>query len=137
MSKRVPADLRAAVRARARQRCEYCLIHEDDAGLCHQPDHIIARKHGGPTVEGNLAWACQVCNQLKGSDLASVDLETGRIIRLFNPRRDRWMKHFRLQGPLIVPRTAVGRVTEYFLQFNHPRTVAMRRYLIRAGRYPR
>jgi hypothetical protein len=136
MSERVPADLRARVRHRARQRCEYCLLHEDSGGLLHQPDHIIACKHGGETVEENLAWSCFLCNQLKGSDLASVDLETGRIVRLFHPRRDRWSRHFRLEGARIVPLTAVGRVTEYLLQFNHPETLEMRQILIAEGRYP-
>jgi len=137
MSKRLPARLRAFVRQRAGQRCEYCLIHEDDVSLSHQPDHIIARKHKGPTHEDNLAWACYLCNQLKGSDLASVDLETGRIVRLFHPRKDQWSAHFRLEGAQILPLTAVGRVTEHFLQFNHPRIVQMRQDLVRNGRYPR
>src|SRR5206468_2620167 len=68
MSERVPTSLRGAVQARARCRCEYCLIHEEDAHFSHQPDHVIARKHRGPTELGNLAWACYLCNLLKGSD---------------------------------------------------------------------
>jgi hypothetical protein len=137
MSARLPAGLRARVQQRARQRCESCGIHEDDVGFSHEPDHIIAIKHGGDTTEANLSWACHLCNNLKGSDLASVDIETGRIIRLFHPRKDRWVRHFRLEEARIVPLTAVGRVTEYLLQFNHPRTVLLRQALIRAGRYPR
>ena len=111
MSERVPARLRARVRQRARQRCEYCLIHEDDVLLPHEPDHVISCRHGGETDQANLAWACHLCNNLKGSDLASVDLETGRVVRLFHPRKDRWSRHFRLEGALIVPLTAVGRVS--------------------------
>jgi hypothetical protein len=137
MSERVPARLRTRVQERARRRCEYCLIHEEDVGFAHQPDHVIACKHGGRPVEDNLAWACHLCNNLKGSDIASVDLETGRIVRLFHPRKDRWSRHFRLEGARIVPLTAVGRVTEYLLQFNHPETLEMRRALIAGGRYPR
>src|SRR5215467_9409240 len=97
MSERVPARLRARVRQRARQRCEYRLIHEEDVGFPHEPDHIIASRHWGETDEDNLAWACHLCNNLKGSDLASVDIETGRVVRLFHPRRDRWSRHFRLE----------------------------------------
>lgn len=137
MSDYVPAKLRAIVRQRARNRCESCLVHEGDVGFSHEPDHIIACKQGGATVEENLAWACHVCNNLKGSNLSSVDIETGRIVRLFHPRRDRWTRHFRLESGQIVPVTAVGRVTEYLLQFNHPHTVKTRRALIKAGRYPR
>jgi hypothetical protein len=116
MSERVPTALRVLVQSRAESRCEYCLIHEDDAHFSHQPDHIIARKHRGPTEEANLAWACYLCNLLKGSDIASVDIESGQIVRLFNPRLDNWAEHFRLVGGRIVPLTAIGRVTEYLLQ---------------------
>jgi len=136
MTERVSAALRRFVQARARGRCEYCLMHEEDAFFPHHADHVIAQKHRGPTHEGNLAWACYLCNLLKGSDLASVDIETGRIERLFNPRSDRWGEHFRLEDGRIVPLTAIGRVTEYLLQFNLPRSVQERRWLVEAGRYP-
>src|SRR5205823_2768910 len=48
MSERVPTSLRGTVQAHFR--CEYCLIHEEDAHFSHQPDHVIARKHRGPTL---------------------------------------------------------------------------------------
>ena len=84
MRQRVPTALRTLVQARACCRCEYCLIHEGDAHFPHQPDHVIAQKHRGPTHDNNLAWACYLCNLLKGSDIASVDIESGQIVRLFN-----------------------------------------------------
>jgi hypothetical protein len=113
------------------------LIHEEDVLFPHVPDHIIACKHRGITHTDNLAWSCYLCNQLKGSDLASVDWQTGRIVRLFHPRKDSWGNHFRLQGARIVPLTAVGRVTGSLFRFNHPRTVSLRKVLIKAGMYPR
>lgn len=137
MSERVPIAIRRLAQARAGSRCEYCLIHEDDAHYPHGPDHIVACKHRGATHEDNLAWACYLCNLLKGSDIASVDIETGQIVRLFNPRLDRWTDHFRLEDGRIVPLTPIGRVTEYMLQLNRPQTVQARRWLIEAGRYPR
>jgi hypothetical protein len=133
----VPPALRELVRQRAHFRCEYCLIHEEDALFPHVVDHIIARKHGGPTHENNLAWSCMACNAFKGSDLASINPETGRIVRLFNPRKQQWARHFRLEDAHIVPLTAKGLVTEYLLQFNRLRFVRSRRILILAGRYPR
>ena len=60
---------RAEVIQRAAHRCEYCLIHEIDAGFAHQIDHIISRKHGGRTHAENLALACMICNRHKGSDI--------------------------------------------------------------------
>jgi hypothetical protein len=59
----VAAATRRLVRARAQGRCEYCLIHEDDVLLPHEPDHIIASKHRGVTDKDNLAWTCFVCNR--------------------------------------------------------------------------
>jgi hypothetical protein len=113
------------------------LIHEVDSYFSHQPDHVIAQKHRGPTQAENLAWACYLCNLLKGSDIASVDIENGQIVRLFNPRSDQWNEHFFLSGAQIVPRTAIGRVTEHLLQFNRPQIIQERGWLIEAGRYPR
>ena len=75
------------------------------------------------------------CNLLKGSDIASVDMETGQIVRLFSPRLDHWPEHFRLRDGQIIPLTPVGRVTEYLLQFNQPQSVQEHRWLIEAGRY--
>jgi 5-methylcytosine-specific restriction endonuclease McrA len=135
VSQEVPAALRTLVRDRARGRCEYCLLHEEDAWVPHEPDHVIATKHRGRTEEANLAWTCMGCNRHKGTDVASVEQE--RVVRLFHPRRDRWARHFRLHGALILGRTAVGRVTMQLLQFNRTDRVRMRRILIAARCYPR
>lgn len=67
MSDWISLELRNFVRQRARGRCEYCQLHDDDAGLRHQPDHIVALKHRGVTIESNLAYSCAMCNSFKGS----------------------------------------------------------------------
>ena len=90
MSERVGQALRKQVIVRARQSCEYCGLPDDVALVSHQPDHIIATKHGGKTRLDNLAYACYACNHRKGSDIASIDPADGVITRLFNPREDRW-----------------------------------------------
>jgi hypothetical protein len=61
---------------------------------------------------------------------------TSRITRLFNPRRDRWKRHFRYEGPCLVGRTAVGRTTIVVLAMNHPDAVTVRRSLIEEGLFP-
>jgi len=58
----IPERLRDFVARRAHRRCEYCLLHEQDAFQPHQVDHIISRKHGGLTDPPNLAYACLRCN---------------------------------------------------------------------------
>lgn len=103
----IPVDLRRQVVMRANRICEYCLIHEDDTHFGCQPDHIISEKHGGPTEVENLAYACSFCNRHKGSDIGSIDWETGTFVRFFNPRTDRWREHFELAGFEIVPLTKV------------------------------
>jgi 5-methylcytosine-specific restriction endonuclease McrA len=95
---------RLLVIERARRRCEYCLVHEDNTGFPHQIDHISSRKHGGSSGIGNLAYACILCNRYKGTDISSID-HSGRSIRLFDPRRDSWDEHFKLDGPIIQPLT--------------------------------
>jgi hypothetical protein len=50
----IPDALRRRARERAQNRCEYCLLHEDDAYLPFEVDHIIAEKHGGATLIENL-----------------------------------------------------------------------------------
>jgi len=136
MSTRIPAALRRLVRERAAGRCEYCLRHEIDSTLPHQPDHIQSRRHGGETTAENLALACWVCNLLKGPEVASIDPLTGSAARFFHPRRDRWTDHFRLEGGRILGLTPEGRVTTDLLQFNREDLVELRRMLIAKGRYP-
>src|SRR5262245_10562662 len=116
----VPAALRRLVRERAVERCEYCLFPEAATFAPHSIDHIVAQKHGGKTESDNLANCCILCNQKKGTDLSSIDPETGQVVVLFHPRRDRWTDHFRLIEGRIEPQTATGRATARLLGFNLP-----------------
>ena len=136
MSEWIPADLRNFIRQRAHGRCEYCLLHEEDAGLRHQPDHIVATKHRGATVESNLAYSCAMCNSFKGTDLASIDPATGSLVRLFNPRVDEWSSHFEFSNYRVVGKSPEGRATVELLQMNRPDMIQLRRLLAVDGRLP-
>ncbi len=130
-------SLRAEVARRAGHRCEYCLIREEDTGFPHQVDHIISRKHGGSSAADNLALAYIVCNRHKGGDVASIDVDTGEVVPLFHPRRDRWADHFRISGEHIEPLTTkVGRVTIGLLRLNAAERLSERRLLQTLGDYP-
>lgn len=97
------ASTRRAVWERGGNRCEYCRLHQDHLPFAPlHVEHIIARKHGGTDDLSNLALACDRCNAHKGSDLTGVDSDTGRIVRLFNPRTENWMDDFVFDGPRIV-----------------------------------
>jgi hypothetical protein len=132
----ISATLRRLVRERAHDCCEYCLIPEAMTFAPHWIDHIVAEKHGGKTEPDNLANSCILCNQSKGSDLTSIDPETGQITALFHPRRDRWSEHFGLVEGRIEPRTPVGRVTVKLLQLNQPDRVEERKQMTAAGLLP-
>jgi hypothetical protein len=132
----IPAALRREVRAAARNTCEYCLIQEEDTFFGLEIDHIIAEKHGGETVFENLSCACLTCNRYKGSDIATIDLETRDVIRLFHPRRDQWHEHFALEGARIEGTSAVGKATVRLLKLNLEERLLERELLQSLSRYP-
>lgn len=129
----ISVALRRQVYERAKSCCEYCLIPEVATFATHEIDHIIAEKHGGSTELENLALSCTLCNKHKGSDLASVDSETGEIVPLYHPRLNQWNDHFSLSDAEFVPLTAIGRVTIRLLQLNRSDRVKERQILIQAG----
>ncbi len=126
--------LQKLVWLRAESRCEYCQFPADVALLPFQIDHIIAEKHGGTTVSDNLALSCERCNSHKGPNIAGY--LDGRYVRLFNPRRDRWSDHFTWNGPHLVGKTAIGKVTIEVLAINLRYRVAIRTALIEEGIFP-
>lgn len=134
----VGAELRRLVVARAEHLCEYCLIHHDDTFFGCEVDHIIGRQHGGATEQSNLALACLYCNRNKGSNIASIAPGTDRLVRLFDPRRDRWYEHFGLgrDGVTITTQTDVAEATVRILGMNDADRQIERDMLRCAGRYP-
>jgi hypothetical protein len=121
------------VRRRAGYCCEYCRLPQAFSSTRFQIDHIIAEQHGGLTVASNLALACFADNNHKGPNLAGVDPKTGKKAWLFNPRRHKWSRHFRYEGPILHGRTPVGRVTIAVLAINAPHRIGQRATLIAEG----
>ncbi len=127
----IPSALRTQVREEATGRCGYCLIPETAAFGPHEVDHIIALKHGGQTTLDNLVLCCRLCNRHKGTDIASIDAETGLLQALFHPRRDNWPDHFELNPDgVLLARTAAARVTIQLLRLNKPERVIEREALL-------
>lgn len=81
----------------------------------------IRRTSAGRAITGNLSGR---------------DSETGRIVVIYNPRRQSWRRHFDWDGPFLVGRTSCGRATIAVLNINAPRRVTIRQLLIMAGRFP-
>jgi hypothetical protein len=129
-------SLAAEVRRRAGRRCEYCRVPEEFYQTPFELDHIIARQHGGRTVRNNLALSCLHCNGHKGPNIAGLDPLTGKLTKLFHPRRHSWDRHFRWEGPYLMGRSPVGRVTITVLAMNNRDAVRAREELIAEGVFP-
>ena len=120
------ARLRQAVRDRAKAQCEYCGLKQEQEPLTFHIEHIVPRQHGGEDAAENLALACHHCNLHKGTNLACLDVSTGKLTRLFHPRRNNWKEHFRRRGGEVIGLTAVGRVTVELLRMNQDGRLELR-----------
>nr|WP_154640205.1 HNH endonuclease signature motif containing protein [Lewinella sp. W8] len=97
-------------------------------------DHIISEKQGGATVFSNLALACRLCNLSKGSSIAAYRIPEDELVRLFNPRRDKWSEHFLLRPDgFILPKTPVGEGTIKVLNLNDINRAEVRSVLLARG----
>jgi hypothetical protein len=120
-------SLREFVRKRANERCEYCHLPDSAApAATFHVEHIVAKQHGGVDAPRNRCWSCHRCNLRKGPNLSGKDPLTGKVVRLFNPRRQRWERHFEWLGAVLVGLTTTGRATIAVLAINHPQRVKLR-----------
>jgi hypothetical protein len=121
--------------SRAGSRCEYCLLPVAFSPYTFEIDHVTPQSHGGLTTADNLALACFHCNSFKGTNLSGIDPESNHAIRLFHPRRQRWRRHFRYDGPILIGQTAAGRATVATLRINARHRVDHRQALIDEGMF--
>ena len=85
----------APVRPCAHGRCEYCHLPDGAVSAARfHVEHVIAKQHGGSDGPDNRCWSCHRCNLHKGPNLSGRDPLTGHVVRLFNPRRQLWNRHF-------------------------------------------
>jgi hypothetical protein len=123
---------RELVRRRADDRCEYCRLPQEAAPFVpFHVEHVRACQHGGTDDSGNLAWSCHRCNAYKGPNIAAIDPHDDSIAPLFDPRREVWSEHFRLQGAEIVGLTPKGRATLQLLRFNDAYRIELREAWLR------
>jgi hypothetical protein len=121
------------IRRLAGNRCEYCGLPESFIRLKFTLDHVVARQHGGLDNLENLALACGYCNRHKGPNIAGIDPETGTMSRLFHPRSDVWLEHFRWQGAELIGVTPAGRATIAVLDMNGRYQISIRRAMMNEG----
>ena len=132
MSVYVPAAIRRAVRRRADERCEYCLLPDRLAGRSFEIDHVRPLRHRGLTVADNLAWACPLCNGAKQASVSAFDPETDELVPLFDPRLQPWREHFALDTLLLIGKTATGRAAADFLRMNFADQILQREIALEA-----
>jgi len=134
----IPKWLRDLVAEQARHRCGYCQADERYFGTDFLVDHLIPEALGGPTIADNLWLACWECNGRKASRIAALDLVSGEMVPLYNPRTQSWNEHFRwsASGDQILGLTPTGRATIRALGLNRPKRVIARQFWMRAGWHP-
>jgi 5-methylcytosine-specific restriction endonuclease McrA len=94
----VPRRLRERVAMTAAYRCGYCRTPESISGFRLSIEHINPEAKGGKSVEENLWLACHACNEFKAARTHGRDTVTGKRVRLWNPRRQKWLDHFHGAG---------------------------------------
>ena len=101
-------------------------------------EHVIPTAAGGSDRESNLWLACRLCNNAKGVQTLALDPVSGRRVKLFNPRRQRWRSHFAWDrdGVRILGMTPCARATILALQLNNALSVMVRRQWVAAGWHP-
>ena len=81
---------------------------------------------------------CTFCNARKADRLQCIDLASGEVVDLFNPRRDVWSEQFAWddEQTQVLPLTAIGRATIEVLALNEPLIVGARAIWRSAGLHP-
>lgn len=134
----VTEETRARVCVQAQNQCGYCLSRQEYVPWRLEIEHIIPSSKGGDDQEENLWLACRSCNSYKRDQIAAIDPLTGNSVALFNPRKQRWHRHFRWSddGTLILGITECGRATVVGLNLNNLIAVTVRRNWVSAGWHP-
>jgi len=116
-------DIRNQVRARARFACEYCGVHETDAGGLLTIDHFHPASKGGDDDLDNLVYCCVRCNQYKRDYWPESPSDPS----LWNPRQEQAATHFiALDDGKMEALSEKGRFSNNLLHLNRPALVAYR-----------
>lgn len=110
-------------------------MRQEAYDLTFHVEHVIASQHLRDDSPSNLALACDRCNLHKGTNLSSIDPDTGEQVGLFNPRAQAWDDHFGLVGAEIVGLSPIGRATVRLLNMNSERRLLLRKQLIEEGEF--
>jgi HNH endonuclease len=134
----ISETLREKIRVQASEQCGYCRSLQMYVLGLLEIEHIIPKAKGGTDDEDNLWLACRLCNNYKGTQTDAVDPVTSKKVKLFNPRKQKWSKHFEWSedGAQIIGITACGRATVIALQLNNIISITVRQQWVLAGWHP-
>ena len=109
------------IRRKAKNRCGYCLNPQGLLPFKLEIEHIHPQALGGKSVEDNLWLACRECNAHKATKIKALDRLTGKVVKLFNPRKQNWHEHFEFSKDFteIIGKTVCERATVDALQMNN------------------
>lgn len=128
MPHKIPDAIQRAVRQRADFLCEYCHASEKWQYVSFTIEHVLPAALGGENNLENLALCCFACNRRKSNKTKALDPITRRLVRLFNPRTQKWSEHliWSEDKAHIVGLTPEGRATIRRLDLNRDRLVKIR-----------
>jgi HNH endonuclease len=134
----ISEQVRIQVRSQAKNQCGYCRSLQKYVLGVLEIEHIIPKAAGGSDNEENLWLACRLCNVYKGAKTHAIDPVTNRKVKLFNPRQQKWSRHFAWTDnhTHIIGLTVCGRATVLALQLNNTYAVTVRQAWVSAGWHP-
>lgn len=135
---RLSDEVQQEVRQRANFLCEYCHSSEKWQYVPFTIDHIIPLYLGGSDNTDNLGLACFHCNRQKSTKIEAEDPSSSVVVRLFNPRQNKWSDHFiwSTDRLYLIGTTAIGRATVSVLKLNRERIVMIRTADLLVNRHP-
>lgn len=134
----ISRKLKEKIRLQAKNRCGYCLLPQSLNPTLLEIEHIQPVADGGTDAEENLWLACRECNSHKAVKTSGFDGKSGRSIKLFNPRKQNWNRHFKFSKDKteIIGKTACGRATVEALKLNNEILVSVRRLWVEFDLFP-
>ncbi len=126
-----------AVSKRANFICEYCHAPESAFNFPFEVDHFIPLSENGTDDLDNLVLACRACNAYKAFHYLGLS-DKNENVRLFNPRRDVWNEHFRVNLKTFeiegLTEIAVGTINR--LKINNVRQITSRQLWNKSEIFP-
>jgi hypothetical protein len=135
---KISKELDEKIRRQAKNRCGYCQNPQDLLPFKLEIEHIFPQALGGKTIEENLWLACRECNAHKAAKLKALDQLSEKIVKLFNPRKQKWNEHFEFSQDFseIIGKTPCGRATVNALQMNNIYQTTARLAWIEPNKFP-